>query len=252
MAKTKNKKLADKVHSKAAKATKKPLNPFEVHINREKMKVLGRKVKNDRGLPGVSRTKALNKRKHTLLQEYKVLNKANQFNDKRIGEKNSALSEEDRVMARFTAERLKGHKKSIFNLADDEVLTHKGQTLSEIEKFDDERSDDESFDGDESGKLGADFVEEAHFGGGVLKRTGKEGALTHRELIDQLIAESKKRKAEKQKIKEATLELTEKLDTEWKDLMPLISKGAKGPETVRILRTGTFSKSGFYFPLFLK
>lgn len=238
MAKTKNKKLSDKVHSKAAKATKKTLNPFEVHINREKMKVLGRKLKNDRGLPGVSRAKALNKRKHTLLQEYKVLNKANQFTDKRIGEKNSALSEEDRVMARFTAERLKGHKKkSIFNLADDEVLTHKGQTLSEIEKFDDVRSDDddESFDGDESGKLGADFVEEAHFGGGILKKTGKEGALTHRELIDQLIAESKKRKAEKQKIKEATLELTEKLDTEWKDLMPLISKGAKGSEVVRIL-----------------
>jgi hypothetical protein len=34
-------------------------------------------------------------------------------------------------------------QKSIFNLADDEVLTHRGQTLSEIEKFDDPRSDDE-------------------------------------------------------------------------------------------------------------
>jgi nucleolar protein 14 len=28
-------------------------------------------------------------------------------------------------------------------LADDEVLTHRGQTLSEIEKFDDPRSDDD-------------------------------------------------------------------------------------------------------------
>lgn len=231
MAKTKNKKLSDKVHSKAAKSTKKTMNPFEVHINREKMKVLGRKLKNDKGLPGVSRAKALNKRKHTLLQEYKVLNKANKFSDKRIGEKNSALSEEDRVMARFTAERLKAHKKqSIFNLADEEVLTHRGQTLSEIEKFDDVRSDDDddSLDGDEAGGLGADFVEDAHFGGGILKKTGREGAMTHRELIDELIAESKKRKAEKQRVKEATLELTEKLDTEWKDLMPLVNKVAKG------------------------
>jgi len=39
----------------------------------------------------------------------------------------------------------------IFNLADDEILTHRGQTLSEIEKFDDPRSDEE--DEEEKGKL---------------------------------------------------------------------------------------------------
>jgi nucleolar protein 14 len=37
-------------------------------------------------------------------------------------------------------------------LADDEILTHHGQTLSEIEKFDDPRSDDE--EEEERGKLG--------------------------------------------------------------------------------------------------
>jgi len=36
-------------------------------------------------------------------------------------------------------------------LADDEILTHRGQTLSEIEKFDDPRSDEE--DEEEKGKL---------------------------------------------------------------------------------------------------
>jgi nucleolar protein 14 len=45
-------------------------------------------------------------------------------------------------------------QKSIFNLADDEVLTHHGQTLSEIEKFDDPRSDEEEEEGEERGKLG--------------------------------------------------------------------------------------------------
>jgi len=40
-------------------------------------------------------------------------------------------------------------------LADDEVLTHRGQTLSEIEKFDDPRSDDEEEEeSEEKGKLG--------------------------------------------------------------------------------------------------
>ncbi|CAH1996644.1 unnamed protein product [Acanthoscelides obtectus] len=234
MAKVKNKKRSssDKVHAKKEKLnTKKSLNPFEVHINKEKIRVVGQKRKNDRGLPGVSRGKAIEKRKRTLLQEYKIQNKSNQFMDKRIGERNGKLSEDDKVMARFTAVRIKAHnKKSIYNLADDEVLTHKGQTLSEIEKFDDPRSDDEdSFEGN-SGKLDKDFVEEAHFGGGVLRNTGREGATSHKDLINQLIAESKKRKAEKQQIKEETLELTEKLDTEWKDLIPLVNTNKSNDE----------------------
>ncbi|EFA10489.1 nucleolar protein 14 homolog [Tribolium castaneum] len=203
-------------------------NPFEIHINKQKMTVLGQKNKNDRGLPGVSRAKALKKRKETLLQEYKLQNKSNKFTDRRIGERSRDLTSEDKLMARFTALRKKAHKKSIFNLADDEVLTHKGQTLAEIEKFDDPRSDNEDSDEDKSGKLDSAFVGDAHFGGGVLRKTGKEGAKTHRELIDELIAESKKRKAEKQRTKEATLELTEKLDTEWKDLLPLVSRAQKG------------------------
>jgi hypothetical protein len=45
-------------------------------------------------------------------------------------------------------------QKSIFNLADDEILTHRGQTLSEIEKFDDPRSDEE--EEEETGKLGGE------------------------------------------------------------------------------------------------
>ncbi|KAJ8941564.1 hypothetical protein NQ318_011523 [Aromia moschata] len=60
------------------------------------------------------------------------------MSNNRIGEKNRNMTDEDKATARFTAVRLKAHnKKSIFNLADDEILTHRGQTLSEIEKFDD-------------------------------------------------------------------------------------------------------------------
>lgn len=65
MVKVKNKKnfgQADKLHTKKSQAkTKRNLNPFEVHINKEKFKVLGKKSKNDWGLPGVSRAKALKK-----------------------------------------------------------------------------------------------------------------------------------------------------------------------------------------------
>ncbi|KAL3268042.1 hypothetical protein HHI36_007172 [Cryptolaemus montrouzieri] len=235
MAKSKNKSrfTSDQVHKKNKHiGTTKLKSPFEVHINNEKLKVLGRKNKHNKGLPGVSRAKAIDKRKKTLLQEYKIQNKSNVFTDRRIGEYNQALSSEEKQMARFAAIRVKSHKKkSIFNLGEDEILTHRGQTLSEIEKFDDPKSEDEDFEDDDvSGKLDKQFVEEAHFGGGVLKKTGIEGAKSHKDLIEQLIFESKKRKAEKQKIKEATLELTEKLDTEWKDLLPLVSKSKKKPE----------------------
>lgn len=51
-----------------------------------------------------------------------------------------------------------------------------------------------------------------------------DGAMSRKDLIEQLIIESKKRKLEKQKLKEETLDLTEKLDTEWKDLHSVVSK----------------------------
>lgn len=69
----------------------------------------------------------------------------------------------------------------------------------------------------------AEFVEDAHFGGGMLKKSSSESHTSRKDLIEQLIAESKKRKVEKQRAREQTIELTEKLDTEWKDLLPVVS-----------------------------
>ena len=225
MAKVKNKAKKKRSSVQIAKPDlkKKVINPFEIHVNRQKYEVLGRRTKNDKGLPGISKAKAIKKRKNTLLQEYKVRDKSNKFLDRRIGEKNRAMTSEDRIMARFTAERMKMHnKKMIFNLADDEILTHRGQSLSEIEKFDDPRSDDE----EDHDKLGAEFVEDAHFGGGVLRKS--DNTETNRKnLIEQLIAESKKRKAEQQKAPEETLVLTAILDTEWKELLPTASTTRK-------------------------
>lgn len=230
MVKATKKNLSEFAQQKHNQKNKKLLNPFEIHINREKQKVLGQKNKNDRGLPGISRAKAINRRKQSLLQEYKLQNKDNIFLDKRIGEKNSAMSTEDKAMARFTKERMKAHKKKdMFNLNDDEILTHRGQTLEEIEKFDDPKSDEDFSDNDSvSGRLDKNFVEEAHFGGGVLSKS--DGTLSRKDLINQLIAESKKRKAEKQKIREQTLDLTEKLDSEWRDLLPIMSASKKSNE----------------------
>lgn len=73
----------------------------------------------------------------------------------------------------------------------------------------------------------AEFVEKAHFGGGVLSRAG-DGESSHRDLIDKLIAESKLRKYEKKQLKQETNELTEQLDKDWKELMPVVPTKNRG------------------------
>ena len=101
------------------------------------------------------------------------------------------------------------------------MLTHRGQTLADVEKFDDPRSESED---DDEARLGEDFVKHGHFGGGFLKKgDDSEAASNNREsVIDNLIAESKKRKEERQKEREETDELTDKLDLEYKECMDLL------------------------------
>ena len=163
MAKSKkNKKgLAEKVAGGKTNGPAK-LNPFDVRFVKDKQAVIGKKKRAEVGKPGITRAKAIKKRKETLLQEFKLKNKTNLFLDKRIGEKDSNLSSEDKMIARFTAERMRGTgKTSIFNLGDDLNLTHGGADIDSIDRFEDPKSDDE----EEEELLGKQFVDSAHFGG---------------------------------------------------------------------------------------
>ncbi|XP_054725835.1 nucleolar protein 14 homolog [Anastrepha obliqua] len=232
----KNKKaLSDQVYAKksnaavktnpfatAKPATSKKLNPFEVHINKEKFQILGRTCKHDKGLPGVSRAKANKKRQETLAVEYQDKHKTNKFRDRRIGKyQNSDQLSEDVINARFVAarvEQLNQSKASRFNLNDDEVLTHRGQRLEDIEQFRDERSDDEDLDDE---KLNAEFTEAAQFGGDPALSKDRQTA------IDEMIAEQKKRKIEIAKEKDEVHNLTEKLDSNYKQLLGLVDKLSK-------------------------
>ena len=94
------------------------------------------------------------------------------------------------MIARFTAERVKGAgKTSIFNIGDDFNLTHGGEKLSEIDKFENPNSDNDEDDN----LLGKEFVDEAHFGGFMTKadedfKSGK--ANSRKDFIENLIRES--------------------------------------------------------------
>ncbi|XP_065591928.1 nucleolar protein 14 [Cyrtonyx montezumae] len=214
-------------------------NPFEVKVNRQKFNILGRKTKNDVGLPGVSRSKAIKKRTQTLLKEYKEKGKTNVFKDKRFGEYNTKISPEEKMIKRFTLERQQNFgKKNIYNLNEDEELTHYGQSLAEIEKLNDIIDSDS--DTEERGALSAELTA-AHFGGGggLLRKKAaseqedeeEEKPKSRKELIEELIAKSKKDKQERQSQRESALELTEKLDNDWKEIQTLMAR--KPPKSER-------------------
>ncbi|KAM8940419.1 nucleolar protein 14 [Pelodytes ibericus] len=205
-------------------------NPFEVKINKQKFSILGKKTKHDVGLPGVSKSKALNKRKETLLKEYQRRGKSSVFTDKRFGEYDTKLTPEEKMMKRFALERQRNvEKKTVYNLNEEEELTHYGQSLAVMEKLNDAVESDS--DTEERGALSAELTA-AHFGGGggLLRKKAPseqkdeemEKPKTRRELIEELIAKSKLEKRERQSQKEKALELTEKLDSDWKAIHGLL------------------------------
>ncbi|KAK3095262.1 hypothetical protein FSP39_012329 [Pinctada imbricata] len=221
----KKKNVADKVRGKKKDSVQK-VNPFEVKINKQKHAVLGRKIsKHDRGMPGLSRSKGIKKRKETLLQEYKQRHKSNKFVDKRIGEHDASLSLEEKMMKRFAKERVreKGNK---FSLNDaEEELTHYGQSLSQIEKFEEpEISDDDDEEDADKGRISGSLVTKEHFGG-FLEDSNYEGLgnkQSWKERMEELITKTRKERHERQMEKEKAREETEKLDSEWKDLVQLM------------------------------
>ncbi|XP_068132460.1 nucleolar protein 14 [Hyperolius riggenbachi] len=206
-------------------------NPFEVKINKQKFDVLGRKsTKHDVGLPGVSKSKAMKKRKETLLKEYQQRGKSSMFTDKRFGEYDTKLTPEEKMMKRFALERQKHvDKKTIYNLNEEEELTHYGQSLAVLEKMND--AVDSDSDTEERGALSAELTA-SHFGGGggLLRKKAPSNEIeeaekpkTRKELIEEMIAKSKLEKRERQSQREKTQELTEKLDSDWKALQALLS-----------------------------
>ncbi|XP_069488162.1 nucleolar protein 14 [Ambystoma mexicanum] len=213
-------------------------NPFEVKVNKQKFNILGRKTKHDVGLPGVSRSKAIKKRTATLLKEHQQRGRSSVFRDKRFGEYDTKLTPEEKMLKRFALERQRNNeKKNLYNLNEDEELTHFGQSLADIEKLNDIVDSDS--ENEERGALSAELTA-AHFGGGggLLRKKDpsddkeeSEKPKSRKELIEELIAKSKLDKRERQTQKENTIEMTEKLDNDWKAIQGLL--GHKVPKSER-------------------
>jgi nucleolar protein 14 len=110
-----------------------------------------------------------------------------------------------------------------------------GQSLAQIERFERiEASDDE--EDEEQGRLNAKMVSENFFGGfddnaDSAQAQQENKKKSRKEWIDEMIAKSKQLKYERQKEKDKTLELTDKLDKEWRNLIPIINPSLKKNQT---------------------
>ncbi|XP_055328852.1 nucleolar protein 14-like isoform X2 [Paramacrobiotus metropolitanus] len=248
--------LADKVQrarrSTRTETTAAPLsnvrrNPFELFLTKAKHVIAGRKtgpVKpagqmqkgkahvETQGLRSVSRGTAFQNRKKTLLREYRTHTKNNQLIDRRLGENDVSMSLEDKMMQRVMLERKRSAKsqKNVFNLnndidSDEEDGTGFGQRLADVERLeeDDERLSDKGDEVDDI--LGEKFVTEHHFGGGLLKKKLDSETETRPDLmkverkllVDDIIAESKQKKYNKQVELDEVRDMTKSLDEKWRD-----------------------------------
>jgi len=230
MAKKNRKFNSDQIRQRRdAKKTTKAVNPFEYKITKAKRVTLNTKVQKAQiSRPGQSRVRHRQIQDETLMVEYKNKNRKNVFIDNRIDKKTANTDElEKAAVEKFAiAARRKALSKRKFDSGigevgdyDDEgdVLTHRGQSLATMERFD----DPDLSDGDDDrnpGHLNQEATE-ALFGGGeggdlFTKRD-------HKEIMLDVIAKAKKHKYERQAEKDKMLNEFEQFDEQFKHIRKL-------------------------------
>uniref|UniRef100_A0A915JG49 Nucleolar protein 14 n=1 Tax=Romanomermis culicivorax TaxID=13658 RepID=A0A915JG49_ROMCU len=218
----KKKNLSEKLAASKLRKIRQPsiVSKFEQKFTKEKHHVMGRKKsKSSSGKPIETKTRAFENRKKTLGGESRTFFKANSFVDRRLGENSSQISKEEKIFKRLAAERRKRYAKEKFNLNDEnddygdglasEQLTHCGQNLADIEKFELRGVDGQASD-DEDEKMNANL----NFGGG-----DENNVKSRKQVIEEMISKSKLLKHEKQSLKEEQHALTEQLDEQWRQLL---------------------------------
>ncbi len=205
---------------KAAEAKK---NPFDLKVNRRKHEVVDpRRKKNEFNVVN-ARDRADELRKQTLMVEYSQERKANNFVDRRFGEDDAGLPEEDAMLMRYQKEKARRLRKSRrdYSIEDGEELTHMGSALAE-DRAGFAPSDDE--DSDSEGERLETQLDKQNFGGFEKAEQGEDGGpvKTKKEVMEEIISKSKKHKAELRRAKEEKEDLVEELDEEFKDIMGLL------------------------------
>eukprot|EP00746_Dinoflagellata_sp_MGD_P002222 gnl/MRDRNA2_/MRDRNA2_104316_c0_seq1.p1 gnl/MRDRNA2_/MRDRNA2_104316_c0~~gnl/MRDRNA2_/MRDRNA2_104316_c0_seq1.p1 ORF type:complete len:869 (+),score=248.06 gnl/MRDRNA2_/MRDRNA2_104316_c0_seq1:67-2673(+) len=185
-------------------------NPYDVFQNRGSRKtVLGSKVKGAKRDLQRSRATAAAQRKNTLLAEFRSTGRTSEFIDKRFTSSTGG-SLDDEALKRFSKLR-KQQTKRKFNLDDadggSDVLTHKGQKLSELEDSALRSGSDEDGDIDEKENQEA------------LTKAMESDPRSREEIFKEIMLKSKERKAEEAKEREEQSAELSRLDSSYHDIL---------------------------------
>jgi len=205
--------------------------------------IAGKAIKGVVGRPGVTKGMGEEQRRRTLLPEMQRRNKVGGIQDRRFGENDPTMTPEERNLQRYMREKQKGEKKaSVFNLEEDDELTHFGRPLT-----DGDTRQLEDFDEADLGL--SDGAEEQEQNDRPRKRqrlSGDEGDLdgneedtkneeqperrkTKNEVMKEVMAKSKLYKYERQQAKEHDDDLRAELDKGMPDLFALLRGENKQP-----------------------
>lgn len=212
------------ISSAAQKGIASKHNPFETKVSKPKFDVLNRNAIGSTGRPTHSKARSLQKRAQTILPELQRRGRTGNFIDRRFGERNPALSTDEKMLERFSRERLRTKRnKTVFNLNDEPkadnagedrnkgnhqyslTLTHRGRSLDDLDALDSD-PDEGLDDGDD---LDADLVSSSHFG----------GERSRAEIMQEVIAKSKRHRLDRQKQREENEALCDALDTDFNTLL---------------------------------
>ncbi|KAF7432764.1 nucleolar complex protein 14 [Pleurotus ostreatus] len=222
--------ISDKEKDRAKKAAKlqeiqQKLNPFDVKVTKVKHDVGGRKIRGVSGRPAQSKQAGLEQRKRTLLKEYEEKGHAGGIIDRRFGENDPTMSIEERMLERFTKERQRASRAGAFNLEDEDELTHYGQSLSNLDDFDNAGLTLEDDDDEDPGQISREAVEKAHFGGFEDESDHEdepERKKSKAEVMAEVIAKSKEHKMLRQIEKERDENIRHQLDEDFDSIRDLL------------------------------
>lgn len=235
-------------------------NPFEIKVNRKKTDIDERSQKGVKGKPGISKQIGEDARMAAYEAKKSLKNRTGTFKDRRFGENDKSLTEEEKMLHRFARERqAQSSKKSMFSLDDEsddenEVgLTHYGKALSLKDDFDQEDlkngsdDDDEDFlkpkkrsreeDEDEDDEAALEFQHEA-----------PNRKKTKAEVMKEVMAKSKFYKQQRQILKEKVEEKIFDLDEEYDDVLAALGsvpkQGPAAPQFAKVDANGmSYEKS---------
>lgn len=143
-------------------------NPFLMKFTKQKHDILGRKTKGVLGNPSATRKRGELNRERTLAVELKSKSRTSVLVDRRFGENDLTMTTEDKMLMRLMKEKTVGHERSSanFNLQDETELTHMGQSLSNIDAFDEAGLElMDNGDDSDNGNIDESIVKYTHFGG---------------------------------------------------------------------------------------